>query len=137
MATSKAVGLVDEVTRLPDNYNTVLESDDINLSQGQKQKLALARCFYGNPKLVLLDNPTVALDPTTKVKLLNTLISLKESGTTIIFISDDASLQSLADYVVELQEGTVVKGYSMNKNSSGSKNVTDLKPAAQYQSITY
>ncbi|MGR5094397.1 ATP-binding cassette domain-containing protein [Vibrio maritimus] len=137
LATSEAVGLVDEVTRLPDNYNTVLESDDINLSQGQKQKLALARCFYGNPKLVLLDNPTVALDPTTKVKLLKTLISLKESGTTVIFISDDASLQSLADYVVELQEGTVVKGYSINKNSSGSKNVTDLKPAAQYQSITY
>ena len=57
------------VKNLPNGINTVLENNASNLSGGQKQRVSIARCFIGNPKIILLDDSTSALDKKTETEV--------------------------------------------------------------------
>lgn len=88
----------------PQGYTTILGEGGIALSGGQKQLLALARCLYQQPKLLLLDEPTAAMDSATEEFVTNLLNRLKQETVTII-ISHKDSLVQISDRVYMLQSG--------------------------------
>jgi ATP-binding cassette, subfamily C, bacteriocin exporter len=91
-------------SNFPQGYGTILGEGGVALSGGQKQLLALARCLYANPQLLLLDEPTAAMDAHTEQFVIKVLQSIKEN-TGILIISHKDSLTQLADKVYTLQSG--------------------------------
>jgi putative ABC transport system ATP-binding protein len=91
------------------------------LSGGQQQRVSIARCLVTNPKVILADEPTGALDSVTGKEVLETLTRLwSEDKKTIIMITHDLNLAKYASRVVELKDGEIVKEYS-------NKHVTKIK----------
>ena len=93
---------------LPQGYHTLLGEGGIALSGGQKQLLALARCLYGQPQLLLLDEPTAAMDGATEQFVIDVLQRVK-MNTGIIIISHKDSLTQIADSVYYIQAGVSEK----------------------------
>jgi ATP-binding cassette subfamily B protein len=101
----------------PQGYATVLGEGGVALSGGQKQLLALARCLYARPQLVLLDEPTAAMDAATEQFVIDVLQTLKERIGMVI-ISHKDSLTRMADRVYRLEDGvTAVRGQSVRLRS--------------------
>lgn len=99
---------VDEmILMLPEAYETVLGEGGMGLSGGQRQRLGLARAVYGNPSIVILDEPNANLDAEGEAKLSATIRELKEGGSSVIFVTHKTSLLAVADYLLVLGEGEV------------------------------
>jgi len=95
----KITGLDELKTRVPNS-----------LSGGQKQRVSLCRAMMNSPKLLLMDEPLSALDPSTRTKLQNEILTLhKEFNTTTIMVSHDPSeIYRLSNRVIVLNEGKIV-----------------------------
>jgi ABC-type multidrug transport system fused ATPase/permease subunit len=95
------------VDDLPDGLDTVVGERGVGLSGGQRQRIALARALVGGPALLLLDDTTSALDPTTEARV---LANLRTSlvGTTVVAVASRPSTIALADEVIYLDDGVVV-----------------------------
>ena len=74
---------------------------------GQRQRIALARAVYGNPSIVVLDEPNASLDNDGEAALLEAIAALKRNGTTIVVIAHRPSLLRDVDKVLILQDGAV------------------------------
>ena len=101
----------DFVSALPDGYETMLGrefSGGYDLSVGQWQKLALARAFFRDASLVVLDEPTAALDPRAESRLFESMRELLE-GRSALLISHRFSSVRSADRIYVLRDGTVVE----------------------------
>jgi ATP-binding cassette, subfamily C, bacterial exporter for protease/lipase len=125
------------IAKLPNGYSTLLGQDGIELSASEKQRISIASCLYNRPKLLILDDPTSFLQAEATRSLIDQLAELKQSGSTIVMVTSSPDLQSLADYVVELKDGVVIKGYQ-NKpqavaavpNKKNDNVVTPFSPQA-------
>ncbi|MBD2677223.1 MULTISPECIES: peptidase domain-containing ABC transporter [Nostoc] len=96
---------VDEfICDLPDNYQTVLGEFGVNISGGQKQRLALARAIVTEPPILILDESTSALDPILESQVLDKLLHHRQGKTTII-ISHRPRVILRADFIVLLDKG--------------------------------
>jgi len=93
------------VDELPDTWHTQLQREGHPLSTGQRQRLAIARAFYGNPRWVVLDEPNSALDESGEQDLLALLAQRKNLGCTLVVISHRQSVLNLADKVLVLDRG--------------------------------
>ena len=74
----------DFITKLPGGYNYKLVENGANLSGGQRQSIALARCLIRKPKLLVLDEPTSSMDGATEERIINNIMSLSYNPTLII-----------------------------------------------------
>ena len=91
------VGLLDKKDEYPNK-----------LSGGQKQRVAIARAIVNNPRYILADEPTGALDTETSRQVMDTLIELNRKGTTIIVITHDPDIAALCTRSVRIEDGRVV-----------------------------
>lgn len=96
------------ILRLPDGYDTPITESSMNLSAGQRQRIALARAFYGNPQLIVLDEPNSNLDNEGEMALLKAISKAKEEKKTIIFIAHRSAMIGVADKILVLKEGQML-----------------------------
>ncbi len=104
---AKLAGVHELVLSLPRGYATMLGTPDQPLSTGQAQRLGLARAIYGDPALVILDEPNAALDATGEEALKKLIRHLRTRGTTVVAAVHRASIVDTLDSVLILNEGEV------------------------------
>src|SRR5690606_1976268 len=107
VAAARAAQAHDFITALPDGYDTVVGERGYTLSGGQRQRIAIARTLLVNPRVLVLDDATSAIDVSTEEAIHDALHTLLEGRTTLI-IAHRLSTISLADRVLLLEGGRIV-----------------------------
>lgn len=104
---AKLAGVHEMILRLPDGYDTALVDGGSILSGGQRQRIGLARALFGNPCLLVLDEPNSNLDQDGEIALMQTIDHLRANGTAIVMVAHRSSVISHVDKLVVLANGTV------------------------------
>jgi PrtD family type I secretion system ABC transporter len=97
----------DLILRLPQGYETPIGGGSNTLSGGQMQRIGLARALYGQPKLVVLDEPNANLDQTGESALAAAIAELKQDDVTLVIVGHRPSTLAQADKILLLREGRV------------------------------
>lgn len=104
---AKAAGLHDMILRFPRGYDTPMGEAGNLLSGGQRQRIALARALYGQPALVVLDEPNANLDDTGEIALAKAVLDLKARGSAVVIVTHRQGALAVADRLLVLQDGRV------------------------------
>lgn len=115
LTLSKLIGIDEFIEKLPNTYNSLVSEQGVNLSGGQRQRLAIARALYRNPEILILDEATSSLDPTSEQKVQDTLNWFKEKGKTIIIIAHRLSTIKNCDQILVLNQGKLIEQGSHNE----------------------
>ena len=102
----KRVGIHELIESLPKGYNTVIEEDGHLLTDGQKQMLVLARALLSRSEILLLDEITSNIDPTTTTKISEVLVDLKTDHT-IIMVTHKPEMMDISDRIIVMDKGKV------------------------------
>lgn len=102
------------IEQMPDKYDTMIEQGGTNVSGGQRQRLCIARALLSDPKILVLDDSTSAVDTATDAKIKQAFAeNLKD--TTVIIVSQRISSIEKADRIIVLDEGTI-NGFDTHEN---------------------
>jgi len=101
-------GIHEMILRFPNGYDTQIGEAGSMLSGGQRQRLGLARAIYGNPAIVVLDEPNANLDDLGERSLKQAVNELRKSGKTVILITHRPGLISVADQLMVMQQGRLI-----------------------------
>jgi ATP-binding cassette, subfamily C, bacterial exporter for protease/lipase len=107
IAAAKRAGMHEIILRLPKGYDTPLGVGGSALSGGQKQRIGLARALYGDPALLVLDEPNSNLDEQGERALTETIRDLNAKGKTTVLITHRMSALSVVQKIMVLSEGTL------------------------------
>jgi putative ABC transport system ATP-binding protein len=113
------LGLLDWADHMPNE-----------LSGGQKQRVAIARALISNPKVILADEPTGALDTQTSYEVMEILKEINQQGITIIIVTHEHDIAAMTEKIIKLRDGVIsdmiINGDLASFKKSYSKNVTTL-----------
>lgn len=109
LAAAKRSGAHELILSLPCGYDTQIGEQGVRLSPGQRQRVALARALYGNPQLVVLDEPNANLDAAGEFALAEAIGALRKMRVTLIVVTHRPSLIEHVDKVLMLDAGRVAQ----------------------------
>ncbi len=133
MIAAAKIANVDEIaSNLPDGYETILAEGGKGLSGGQRQAICIARAFVGDPQIVIMDEPSSAMDSGSEQQLLKDL-QLRLKDKTLILITHRGTLLSLVDRVVVFDSGRIVADGPKDKvlQAAQAKQPQQQKPQEQ------
>jgi ATP-binding cassette subfamily C protein len=124
---AKFCNIHEMILSLPQGYETMIDKDAQNISAGQKQRIALARAYYGDVKFVVLDEPNSNLDSQGESALNNAILRAKEKKITTIIITHRTLAISICDKIMVLNDGEIkafdTANLILGKNSQSFKQV--------------
>lgn len=127
---AQAAGAHELILRLPKGYDTELGEAGMVLSAGQRQRVGLARTLYGDPKVVVLDEPNANLDAEGETALAEAIKSLKDRGSTIVIVSHKPSVLSQADKLMVVRAARIER-FGPREEVMGSLSAPTKTPAAK------
>ncbi|CAI28101.1 type I secretion system permease/ATPase [Ehrlichia ruminantium] len=104
---AQIAGVHELILSLPNGYDTLIGSNGLVLSGGQKQMIGLARAFYGDVKLLVLDEPNANLDGNSEASLINALLYAKKSGITTFIMTHKVQLLNAVDKILVMTDGMI------------------------------
>jgi len=107
-----AAGLTELLRGLPEGLNTVAGERGLTLSAGERQRVAIARAFLAKPEVLILDEPSAALDAACERELVDNL-RWAFAGKTLIAITHKPALASVADHILYIKDGRVAEAVSV------------------------
>lgn len=107
VAAAKLAGVHELILRLPEGYDTLIGDGGLGLSGGEKQRLGLARALYGEPSVIVLDEPNSNLDDIGEIALTQAIIRLRQMRKTVILISHRPSIIRETNKLLVLRDGIV------------------------------
>jgi ABC-type bacteriocin/lantibiotic exporter with double-glycine peptidase domain len=125
-AAARLAGIHDEIIAFPQGYQTPVGEGGLKLSEGQRQRLALARALVADPDILILDEPTAALDEKAEQSVMDSLHQWRH-GCTVIVVTHRSSTARLCDRVVVLDRDLGLGGVSP---SAGRESIEPIGPAA-------
>ncbi|MBW7850419.1 MAG: type I secretion system permease/ATPase [Rhodospirillales bacterium] len=134
IAAAQAVGLHELILRQPKGYDTEIRAKGGVLSGGQRQRLGLARAVYGDPRLIVLDEPNSNLDSDGEAALMQTIEHLKAAGKTIVVIAHNPRILKNMDKILMLRDGKMAAFGSRQEVFSKLKVVSSAAAAAAAES---
>ena len=112
---ARLAGLHEMILRMPKGYDTYIGDNSEVLSGGQRQRIGLARALYGDPKLLVLDEPNASLDNEGEAALLQAIAHLKKTGATVVIVTHKVSLLTCVDKLLIMRDGAVADFGPMNE----------------------
>ncbi len=124
---AKRTGIHDMILRFPNGYDTGIGEAGGLLSGGQRQRLALARAIYGNPVIIVLDEPNANLDEAGERALLQTVVQLRNQRRTVLVITHRPGIIGAADFILLMKGGRI--------DRFGPKNEIIVSKSAQFEEV--
>lgn len=107
VSAAQMIDAHEMILRLPEGYDTVIGTGGTGLSAGQTQRIAIARALFGQPQLLLLDEPTAHLDGQAQHAFMKALIELRRRGATVLFATHNTDVLAGADMALVVKDGRV------------------------------
>jgi ATP-binding cassette subfamily B protein len=119
IAAAKAAHVDEFVRKLPDGYETVLNEEASNISQGQRQLITIARAFLANPDVLILDEATSSVDTRTEILIQQAMNRLLENRTSFVVAHRLSTIRD-ADNIIVMNQGSIIE--TGNHDSLMAKN---------------
>ena len=108
VAAAKAAKIHNYIMKLPDEYNTILSDDSVNISKGQKQLITIARAMLADAPMLILDEATSNVDSRTERRIQDAMYKLMEGRTCFVIAHRLSTIQN-ADLILVLKDGEVIE----------------------------
>ncbi|TVP91167.1 ABC transporter ATP-binding protein [Alkalibacterium sp.] len=108
LAAAKAAHVDEFVRRLPEGYNTILNEEGTNISQGQRQLITIARAFLADPDILILDEATSSVDTRTEILIQKAMENLLENRTSFVVAHRLSTIRD-ADKIIVMNHGDVIE----------------------------
>ena len=108
----------DFIDQLPEGTKTKLGERGVRISGGQKQRVAIARAMVSEPKVLLADEPTGALDSNTSKEVMDLIQKINKEGKTILVVTHEHDISQMCSRVVKLKDGVIVEDKKINQKKA-------------------
>lgn len=136
MEAARLAHVGDLIKEMPKGFDTPIGAGGAQISGGEKQRIGLARAFYGEPKLLVLDEPNSSLDRFGEAALLKAMVEAKKKNISVMIISQRESILAVADKIMRMQAGKILDygGRDEIIEKYKNKNSSSKKPSQKYSS---